>query len=101
MNNTYEIELDSYIFYVRITHYSRGYPAKTWALPEDCYPEEPEELEWEVDSVVELDEDGNESEVQVDIAEYSEWIEEKLLDLIHEEQEEDCRDYDYYDYDMY
>lgn len=45
------VYLDDYEFNCTITYYSAGCPAKTWALPEHCYPEEPEEVEFDVDSV--------------------------------------------------
>ncbi len=33
---------------IEITHYYKGLPAKIFALPENCYPAEPPELEFEI-----------------------------------------------------
>lgn len=86
----FTINIDSYEFTVEITDYSKGYPSKTWGAWEDCYPEEPEEIEFTVLSVLDTDEDGNEIVVDTSIAEgYASLIEEKLLIEIHEMQEED------------
>lgn len=85
----FKINVDSFEFTVEITYYSKGYPAKIWALPEDCYEERPEEIEFTVFSVTETDEDGKEIVVDNSVAEdYLELIEEKLLIEIHEMQEE-------------
>jgi len=31
-------------------YFTKGYAAKTWALPEDCYPGEDDE--WEIDKIM-------------------------------------------------
>ena len=36
------------VFEINITSFTAGRPAKLNALPENCYPEEPSEVEWEV-----------------------------------------------------
>ena len=99
------VELDEYVFDCTITYYSAGLPAKTWALPEDCYPEEPEELEFDVDYVFVYDSEENLAEIidkqekEAIISEYADRIEDKILEEIREEAEEDI-DYpeplDYY-----
>lgn len=100
------VELDDYVFDCTITHYSAGSPAKTWALPEDCYPEEPEELEFDADSVFVYDENGDlveildKGEKEAIISEYVDRIEDKILEDIREEAEEDIyytEPLDYYD----
>ena len=101
----FEIEIDSYTFYVRVVDYYAGYPAKTWGPWEDCYEECPEEIDWECTAIQACDEDGNvvvltAEQVKNIISEYSEYIEDKLLEQIRELKEDDF-DYpepDYYDY---
>lgn len=100
------VYLDDYEFNCTITYYSAGRPAKTWALPEDCYPEEPEELEFDVDSVFAYNENGDlveildKAEKGAIISEYVDRIEDKILEDIREDAEDDF-DYpepDWYDY---
>ena len=84
----FEIEIDSYTFYVRVVDYFAGYPAKTWGPPEDCYEGRPEEIEWEITKIVGFDENGFEWYIgaeEIDISEYSDLIEEKLLAMIRED----------------
>ena len=86
----FEIEIDSYTFYVRVVDYFAGYPAKTWGPWEDCYEECPEEIEWTCTAVEDCDEGGNvvelsAEEVKTVISEYSDLIEEKLLEMIRED----------------
>lgn len=100
------VYLDDYEFNCTITHYSAGYPAKTWAIPEHCYPEEPEELEFDVDSVFVYDDEGelveilDKAEKENIVGDYVDRIESKILEYIREEAE-DYIDYpeplDYYD----
>lgn len=100
------VYLDDYEFNCTITYYSAGCPAKTWALPEHCYPEEPEEIEFDVDSVFVYNDEGDlveildKGEKENIIGDYVDRIESKILEEIREEAEEDI-DYpepDYYDY---
>lgn len=88
MNKQYEIYIDSFTFFVNVTDYYHQ-PALGPSADNDvdCYGYT--EIDWTCTQVIEYDQDGNETEVTVDIAEYSELIEEKLLELIYEEQEED------------
>ena len=104
--NTFEIEIDSYTFFITVTYYFAGYAAKTYGPPEDCYEGCPEEVEWEVSEVICCDEDGNAVELSVEelkdvVDEYSELIEEKLLEIMKDEAE--SQDYDDFDdgYDGY
>ena len=88
----FEIEIDSYTFYVRVVDYYAGYPAKTWGPWEDCYEGCPEEIEWICTGVTMRDESNNCIETAVDIEEYSDLIEEKLLEMIRKDVYND----DYY-----
>ena len=81
-------------FYVNVSYYSPFKRGVYNALPENCYPDEPEEVEFDVVKVVRILEDGSEEEVVVDIDPYSKEIEEKLLDKIRE----DAEDWYYGDY---
>ena len=99
------VYLDDYEFNCTITYYSAGCPAKTWALPEDCYPEEPEELEFDVDSVFVYDDDEGDLVEILDkgekdsiIGDYVDRIESKILEEIREEAEDD---FDYPEPDWY
>lgn len=97
---SYEIYIDSFTFFVRVTDYHHQ-PALGPSADNDvdCYGYT--DIDWDVTSVTYCDEDGNETEVTVDIAEYSELIEEKLLEIMKDEA--DSQDYDYFDdgYDGY
>ena len=99
----FEIEIDSYTFYIKVVDYFAGYPAKTWGPWEDCYEECPEEIEWEITKIIGCDENGLEHCVgteEIDIEEYSDLIEEKLLEEIRDMRDDDfdCPEPDYYDY---
>lgn len=100
MDKSYELCIDSFIFFVNVTGYHHQ-PALGPSADNDvdCYGYT--DIDWECTSVVEYDEDGNEFETTVDIAEYSELIEEKLLEIMKDEV--DSQDYDYFDdgYDGY
>ena len=47
ISKDYDVIIGECSFNIHITHYYSGKPAYISGLPEDCYPEEPEELEWE------------------------------------------------------
>ena len=89
------VYLDDHEFNCTITYYSAGYPAKTWGRVEDSYPEEPEEVEFDVDSVFVYDENGDlveildKGEKDSIISEYVDRIEGKILEDIREEAEDD------------
>ena len=44
----YEINIGGDMFYVEVTRFYGGLPAKTWGPWENCYPEEPAEIEFDV-----------------------------------------------------
>lgn len=86
----FEVEIDSYTFYIKVVDYFAGYPAKTWGPPENCYEECPEEIDWICTVIEDCDEDGDvvelsAEEVKAVISEYSDLIEEKLLEMIRED----------------
>lgn len=87
-----EIYIAPYTFYINVTYYSPGYPAKLWGSWENCYEGCPEEVSWECSCVEEELEDGSVIETTVDIDEYSEYIDEKVLEHIREMKD----DVDYY-----
>jgi hypothetical protein len=33
---------------IEVTHYAAAVPGRLWGAPENCYPDEPEEIEFEV-----------------------------------------------------
>lgn len=84
MNNKYEIDIEDFRFYITVTDYHHQ-PAQGPSADSDwgCYGYT--EIDWECTQVLEYDEDDNESEVTVDIAEYSELIEQELLNAIADE----------------
>jgi hypothetical protein len=92
-----EIYINQYTFHIEVTDYTKGYPAKTWGAPENCYEGTDDELEWSCQFVEEYFEDG---EVKILLAgqfesiveEYAELIEEKLLAEIEEMRDDDFDD---------
>ena len=95
--NNYQIEYfdnqDNLLtFFIEITDYFKGYPAKTWALPEDCYEACPEEIEFTITSVTMTDENGIILDVTkgIDTNEYVDYLEDQLLEMVRE----DSDDYD-------
>lgn len=65
----------------KVTHYSPFVPAKTYGDPEDCYPEEPMELEFSVYS--------NSSEIDLDTLSASDraQIEAEVLEALEGDDE--------------
>ena len=98
------VYLDDHEFNCTITYYSAGCPAKTWGRVEDSYPEEPEEVEFDVDSVFVYNEDGDlveildKGEKDSIISEYVDRIEDKILEEIREAVADD---FDYPEPDWY
>lgn len=91
----FSIDLDDYTFHCVVTDYTYQAPMGKWADSDyDCWGYE--ELEWECLCVETYDEYGDLVETTVDIDKYSDRIGEKILDEIHEMQ--DDVDYDEPDY---
>lgn len=92
-----KIEMDEYELEVEVTDYTPGDPSRTYGAWEDCYPPEPEEIEFEVISGQRFDDD-----VAVDLTkeectqvayDHSELIEEILLRDMRKEQDIDEPDF--------
>lgn len=85
----FTINIDSFEFTVEVTNYVNQPAMGKWASSDwDCYGYE--EVAFNVLSVLDTDEDGNETVVDNSVAEgYASLIEEKLLAEIREMQEED------------
>lgn len=81
------VEIDSYKFYCTVTDYQAYSPAKTWGKPEDCYPAEEEEIEWDCYSVEWCDEEYRE-EGCFDLTDWVDEIEQELLKQIRALKEE-------------
>ena len=87
--NTFEIYIDIYTFYVSVTDYVNVPAQGKWASSDwDCYGYE--EIDWECTEIEDCDEDGNVVELSAEevksvISEYSDLIEEKLLEMIRED----------------
>lgn len=103
MNNKYEIDIEYFRFYITVTDYHHQ-PALGPSADSDwdCYGYT--EIDWNVLSILDYDEDGNETDIPVNLfclEEYSELIEEKLLEIMNDEME--SQDYDDFDdgYDGY
>lgn len=45
----FEIEVDGWQLFIKVTRYQPETAGRLFALPEDCYPPEPAEVEFEVD----------------------------------------------------
>ena len=43
----FEVEIGKHLYNVTLTRYQAAVPAKLNGPPEDCYPEEAAEIEWE------------------------------------------------------
>lgn len=98
----FEVSIDQYNFYIRVDSYIKQPPQGPSADSDwDCRGYE--EIEWEITKIIGCDDNGVECYVgteEIDISEYSEYIEDKLLEQIRELKEDDF-DYpepDYYDY---
>lgn len=94
---TYTVSIEQYELTVKITDYSPGRPGRFSGPWEDCYPDEPEEVEFEVVSGLVYDEEGNAEDLGrngcASVAEmFAEEIEARLLDRIREDRYDD--DYD-------
>jgi len=90
---TYTVSIEQYELQVEVTDYSPGRAGKYSGPWEDCYPDEPEELEFEVVSGLVYDEGGNAKDLGrngcASVAElYAEEIEARLLDRIHEDRDD-------------
>ena len=101
----FEIYIDSYTFYISVTDYVNVPAQGKWADSDvDCYGYE--EIEWNCTEVEDCDEDGNvvelsAEEVKAVISEYSDLIEDKLLEEIRDMRDShecDPPEPDYYDY---
>ena len=105
MNKQYELYIDSFTFFVNVIGYHHQPPLGPSADSDwDCYGYE--EIDWTCAAIEDCDEDGNVVELSVEevkavISEYSDLIEEKLLEIMKDEA--DSQDYDYFDdgYDGY
>lgn len=96
----YEINMNGDMVYVEVTYFYGGFAAKTWGRPEDRYPEEPAEIEYEISAIEVEDEDGNVTELTGKAAEdyASENYGDDLCDKVYAEHLEALRDEadDYY-----
>ena len=59
----YELSVKGSFFVVEVTGFYAGRPAKTWGAPENRYPEEYPEIEFDVISAIIYDEDDNKIEL--------------------------------------
>ncbi|WP_440466915.1 hypothetical protein ACKI1H_27195 [Pseudomonas sp. YH-1] len=94
---TYTVSIEQYELTVKVTDYSPGRPGRFSGPWEDCYPDEPEELEFEVVSGLVYDEEGNAEDLGrngcASVSEmYAEEIEARLLDQLEQDRDDD--DYD-------
>lgn len=96
-----EIWIAPYTFYINVTDYHYQAPMGPRADSDwDCYGYE--EVSWECSCVEEELEDGSIVETTVDIDEYSEYIDEKVLEHIREMKDDfDYPEPDDYCYDGY
>lgn len=100
-----EIYMDSYTFHINITHYFNQPPMGKWADSDvDCYGYT--DIDWECTAVETYDEENDqikltEQQEKDIVSEYSELIEEKLLEIMKDEA--GSQDYDDFDdgYDGY
>lgn len=82
------VYIEGHPWEVEVTYHQEGRPAKIDALPEDCYPAEPAEVEWEVST-------GNYHKRVCDLINHcldeatKEDIERQLLQAIAEAHEDD------------
>jgi hypothetical protein len=95
----HEININGDMYTVEVTYFAGGRPAKTWGIPEDCYPEEPAEIEFDVLAVDVEDEYGNITTLEGEAAkEYAQKVIDDLECKVMEEHTEYLRDQaeDYY-----
>ena len=93
-----QIEMDEYLLQVEVTDYTPGDPGRTYGAWEDCYPPEPEEIEFEVTSGWRFDDDGGEFELTKEecaqvASDHCELIEEILLRDMRQEPDFDEPDF--------
>lgn len=83
MSWDYTVEIDDVEYLARVTYYYRGAPGRTSGPPENCYPPEPPELDWEL-----LNLDGTPAPDTVLVGQREDEITEQLLEWLQEEQED-------------
>lgn len=92
-----QIEMDEYVLEVEVTDYTPGDPGRTYGAWEDCYPPEPEEIEFEVISGQRFEDDVavdlTKEECQQVASDHCELIEEILLRDMRKEPDIDEPDF--------
>lgn len=90
----YEINIQGDMVYVEVTAFYGGRAAKVWGPWEDCYPEEPAEIEYDILAIEVEDEDGEITELtgQAAIDYACEQYGDDLCDKVYAEHVEYLRD---------
>lgn len=101
---TYTVSIKQFELNVEVIDYSPGRPGRYSGPWEDCYPDEPEEVEFEVVSGLVYDEEGNAEDLGrngcASVAEmFAEDIEARILDRIREDRDDDYDDHCDYDWE--